>query len=217
MKDFTAGPPGRLRVLPVGAKILYSAFAIATLAGLLVSWRLYGAATGDAGPAVYYAGGVASAEPAAPAPPAGSGVGSAIELAPDDAPRARAFVEPMPERKLLEVTHFHLFSIPIYVLVLAHLWLLAKVPPWAQHAGVVAAVVTSGLHIAAPWLVRGRPALAFLVGSSGAAMLGTLGVIALGAMIDMWLPAPRPPAGNMADRLAALRKSRDGGDRSSPA
>ena len=63
------------------------------------------------------------------------------------------------------MTHFHLFTIPVYVLILAHLWLLAKVPPWAQHAGVVAAVVASGLHVAAPWIVRGRPALAFLMGS----------------------------------------------------
>jgi len=86
VKDFTAGPPGRLRTLPVGAKILYSAFAVATLIGLLVSWRLYGAAVGDAGPAVYYSGAAPSAEPIAPTPPSGAGSG-AIELAPDDAPR----------------------------------------------------------------------------------------------------------------------------------
>jgi hypothetical protein len=116
-------------------------------------------------------------------------------------------VEQIPERKLLEVTHFHLFTIPVYVLVLAHLWLLAKVPPWAQHAGVVASVVASGLHIAAPWIVRGRPGLSFLVGSSGLAMLGTLGVLAVGSVIDMWLPGPKPPppGQGMAERLAELR------------
>ena len=205
--------PGRLRVLPVGAKILYTAFAVATLVGLLVSWRLYGIAVGDAGPAVYYAGAAASATatPSAPAPAGSPGV----ELAPDDAVKPRAFVEQMPERKLLEVTHFHLFTIPVYVLILAHLWLLAKVPPWAHHAGVVSAVLASGLHIAAPWIVRGRPALAFLMATSGLAMLLTLGVLALGAMIDMWLPAARPPAGaTTAEKLAELRKKRDAADRS---
>jgi hypothetical protein len=71
---------------------------------------------------------------------------------------------------------------------------------------VVGAVVTSGLHMAAPWLVRGRPGLSFLMGTSGAAMLITLGVIGLGAMIDMWLPNPSPPPGSsVADRLAELR------------
>jgi len=213
--------PGRLRALPVGGKLLYSAFAVATLVGLLVSARLYGVAVGEAGPAVYYAGAAAVAK--APASPAGA----AIELAPEDA-EPHAFVEQIPERKLLEVTHFHLFTIPVYVLILAHLWLLAKVPPWAQNGGVVAAVLTSALHIAAPWLVRGRPGLAFLMGGSGAAMLLALGGLALGAMIDMWLPNPKPKAGsgvggaiaaggagNVAEKLAELRRMR-GGDRSSP-
>lgn len=202
MKDFQAGMPGRLRALPIGGKILYSAFAVATLIGLLVSARLYRAAVGDAGPAAYYAGATAAPAPAA-APASG---GPAIALAPEDA-EPRAMVELMPERKLLEVTHFHLFTIPVYVLVLAHLWLLAKVPPWAQQAGVVAAVLTSGLHIAAPWIVRGRPALAFLMPTSGLAMLITLGVLALGAMIDMWLPNPKPPAvTGVAEKLAELRR-----------
>jgi hypothetical protein len=204
--------PGRLRALPVGGKLLYSAFAVATLIGLLVSARLYRVAVGDAGPAVYYAG--ASSSPAAAAPPASGG--PAIELAPEDA-QPRAIVEQMPERKLLEVTHFHLFTIPVYVLVLAHLWLLARVPPWAQHAGVVAAVLTSALHIAAPWIVRGRPALAFLMATSGLAMLVTLGVLALGAMIDMWLPNPKPPAASgVAGKLAELRRQSPGGFAAKP-
>jgi hypothetical protein len=192
--------PGRLRALPLGGKILYSAFVVATLIGLAVSARLYEVGVGDAGAAVYYAGAVATA----PAPPAPAG-DAVIELAAEDQ-QPRVLHEQIPERKLLEVTHFHLFTIPVYVLVLAHLWLLAKVPPWAQNAGVVAAVITSGLHVAAPWIVRGRPGLAFLMSSSGVAMLATLGVIALGSMIDMWLPnPPPPPAPNHADRLAELR------------
>jgi len=202
--------PGRLRALPVGGKILYSAFVVATLIGLLVSARLYSVGVGDAGPAVYYAG---AAAPAATAAPAHASGGPAIELAPEDAQPHR-IVEQIPERKLLEVTHFHLFTIPVYVLILAHLWLLAKVPPWAQHAGVVAAVVASAAHVAAPWVVRGRPGLAFLMGSSGIAMLVTLGVIGLGAMIDMWLPNPPPPARDgqsVAEKLAELRKNRAGG------
>ena len=204
--------PGRLRALPLGAKLVYSAFVVATLVGLLLSARLYGAAVGEAGPAVYYAGAAVTAAPSTPPKE-----GSTVQLAPEDeAPRVR--VEIMPERKLLEVTHFHLFTIPVYVLILAHLWLLAKVPAWAQHAGIGAAVVASGLHIAAPWIVRGKPALAFLMPSSGLAMLLSLGVIGLGSMIDMWLPNPKPPPGgpggqSVAEKLAELRK-RNAADRS---
>lgn len=211
MRDFQVSTPGRLRALAVGAKILYSAFAIATLTGLLVSWRLYGAAVGDAGSAVYYAGAAqvatsaATSAPATRAPAANTGEGGpVIDLAPDDA-KPRVIVEQMSERKLLEVTHFHLFSIPVYVLILAHLWLLAKIPPWLQSTGVVLAVGVTALHIAAPWLVRGHAGLAFLVGGSGAAMLLVLGVMALWAMIDMWLPQTKAPTAAM---LAELRKKR---------
>jgi hypothetical protein len=175
-------------VLNVGAKMLYTAFAVATIAGLLVSWKLYGAAIGEAGAAAYYSGAAAQEAPAKAA--AAPSDGPAIDLAPEDT-KPRAIVVQMPERKLLEVTHFHLFSIPVMVLILAHLWLLAKIPAWLQQGGVAAAVLTSGLHIAAPWIARGRPALAFLVGGSGAAMLIALGVMAAWVTVDMWLPNPR--------------------------
>ncbi|MFO0762861.1 MAG: hypothetical protein U0359_40865 [Byssovorax sp.] len=193
MRDFQAGMPGRLRALPTGSKLLYTAFAIAALTGLLVSWKLYGAAVGEAGPAVYYAGAEVKAAPQKADP----GDGPAIDLA-EETKAPKAITAQMPARKLLEVTHFHLFTIPLYVLVLAHLWLLAKIPVWAQNGGVVVAVITSGLHIAAPWLVRSSPALAWLMPVSGVAMLLTLAVMALGSVIDMWLPQP-PMAASLAD------------------
>jgi hypothetical protein len=199
VKEFQAALPGRLRALTTGSKLLYTAFAIAALTGLLVSWKLYGAAVGDAGPAAYYAGAPVAAH--ADAPPKSGG--PAIDL-PNDDPKPAPMVVQMPERKLLEVTHFHLFTIPLYVLVLAHLWLLAKIPVWLQHTGVVLAIATSGLHIAGPWLVRNSPGLAFLMPVSGAAMLLTLGSMAVAVAVDMWLPQPPAPAPGAA--LAELRR-----------
>ncbi|WP_437668684.1 hypothetical protein [Sorangium sp. So ce131] len=202
MRDFTAAA-GRLRSLSLGAKLLYSAFAVASIVGLLVSWRLYGAMVQDAGAAGYYAGAPAAAPPPAPAQaPAAASDGPALDLGPElDLPGApetpRVLVEQVSERKLLEVTHFHLFSVPVYVLILAHLWLLARLPPWLHTAGVAAAVVTSGLHIAAPWLIRGAPGAAALMPISGVAMLLSLGAMALVSTVDMWLPRRprRGPAG----------------------
>lgn len=191
MREFQAAAPGRLRVLSVGAKILYSSFAIATLVGLLVSWRLYGAAVGEAGSAAYYAGATPAATASAgPAASAAAGDGPAIDLAAEDQ-KPRAIVVQISDRKLLEVTHFHLFSMPVYVLILAHLWLLAKLPGWLSQGGVLAAVVTTALHVGSPWIARGRPALAPLVGGSAVAMLVVLGVMALWSMVDMWLPNPK--------------------------
>jgi hypothetical protein len=169
---------------------LYTAFAISAVIGLLVSWRLYGAAVGEAGPAVYYAGAEApvkaSAEPPAAADAEG---GPALDL-PEEAAAPRVMTEIISERKLLEVTHFHLFSVPVYVLILAHLWLLARLPSWLHTAGIVASVLASGLHLAAPWITRGRPALAGLMPVSGVAMLVAMGVIAIVPAVDMWLPRP---------------------------
>ncbi|HVY49293.1 MAG TPA: hypothetical protein VHB21_25555 [Minicystis sp.] len=192
MKDFAASP-GRLRALSVGAKILYTAFALSAVLGLVVSWRLYGVIVADAGPSAYYAGAAVEAKPAEAAPEGGP----VVEM-PDAAKAPSVIVEQISDRKLLEVTHFHLFSVPVYVLILAHLWLLAKIPSWAQTGGVVAAVVTSALHVAAPWIVRGRPALAPLMGASGAAMLLCLGLMAAVATIDMWLPRTRRRADDAA-------------------
>ena len=212
MREFQAAIPGRLRAVSLGSKMLYTAFAIAAVIGLFVSWRLYGAAVSDAGPAAYYAGAELTAPAKVDAKPASGG--PQIDLAPE-AEKPRAIVVQMPERKLLEVTHFHLFTIPIYVLVLAHLWLLAKLPLWLQHAGVVAAVGTSALHIAAPWLVRGSAGIALLMPISGVAMLLTLGGMAVVTTIDMWLPQPAPPPSpspsvgtDPAAALAELRRRR---------
>jgi hypothetical protein len=172
----------------VGAKLLYTAFTISALMGLVVSWRLYAVGVADAGAAGYYAGAAASAAPsAAPADPGG---GPVLDL-PVEATARRPIAEQMPERKLLEVTHFHLFSVPVYVLILAHLWILARIPAWLQGAGVVASIATTALHLAAPWVVRGHAGLAWLMPVSGVAMLVTLGIVALVPTIDMWLPRAR--------------------------
>ncbi|HTN86548.1 MAG TPA: hypothetical protein VL242_22765 [Sorangium sp.] len=192
MRDFSAAA-GRLRSLSLGAKLLYTAFTVASLVGLLVSWRLYGAMVQDAGSAGYYAGAPAVAPPPAPTQAPAAADGPALDLGPElelpatqEAPRV--LVEQISERKLLEVTHFHLFSVPVYVLILAHLWLLARLPSWLHTAGVVAAVAASGLHVAAPWLIRGAPGAAALMPISGVAMLLSLGAMAVVSTVDMWLP-----------------------------
>ena len=194
MKDFAAAA-GRLRTLSTGAKLLYSAFTLSALLGLLISWQLYGAVVGEAGAPAYYAGAPVPEGPTLGGPSAGPSAGATASPL-DDGPeinlgeefKPRVITEPISDRKLLEVTHFHLFSIPVYVLILAHLWLLAKLPSWLHASGVVASVITSALHVAAPWIVRGRPGASALMPISGAAMLITLSVIALVPTIDMWLP-----------------------------
>jgi hypothetical protein len=193
VKDFAAGP-GRLRILSLGAKLLYSAFLVATLIGLFVSWRLYGVGVGNAGPRAYYAGEAVSAPAGtSPAPPDVSG--PSLDL-PQEAAGSKPLFEQISDRRLLEATHFHIFTIPVYVLILAHLWLLTRFPPWVHTTGIVAAVASSGIHIAGPWLVRGHPSIAMLMPISAIAMLLILAAISVVSGIDMWMapvPVPLPP------------------------
>jgi hypothetical protein len=186
VKEF-AGSPGRLRVLPVGAKLLYSAFLIAALVGLLVSWKLYGVAVGDAGPRAYYGGEVTASMPAV-VPAASPDVGGPTLDLPQEAATAKPLVEQISDRRLLEVTHFHVFTIPVYVLVLAHLFLLTRLPKWVHTTGIATAVTSSGVHIGGPWIVRGHPSLALLMPISAVIMLVVLAAIGIVSGIDMWLP-----------------------------
>ncbi len=188
MRDFGA-LPGRLRILPFGAKVLYTAFAVAVLTTLWVSWKLYGEVVGEEGARAYYADEITLGPPPEPAP-AAEDDGPMLEL-PEEATAPRVIRERISERKLLEQTHFHLFATPLMFLVLAHLWLLASLPPKLLNGGVVVGVVATAAHLAAPWLVRDNPELALLVPVAAVSMLVSMAVMAVVPTVDMWLPRPK--------------------------
>jgi hypothetical protein len=177
VKHFTAHG-GRLRRLPLSGKLLYTTFLLLTLVGLWVSMRLYGEATDEGGARGYYSESVALPNAAH-----GSG-GPSLDLPADS---ARMSV-PMSERKLLEVTHFHLFSVPVYFLIVAHLFLLAGFTPIVRTLGAGSVVVSSVFHVAAPWLVRGSGGVAWLMPVSGIWMGVSYIVVIFATLVDMWLP-----------------------------
>jgi len=112
-----------------------------------------------------------------------------IEL-PDEPLTARA--EPMPLRKLLEVTHFHLFTMPVYLLILSHLFMLSRTRTSLKNAVIVGGSLGVLLHMLAPWIARSGSAFA----SAFYTLSGTLLFVCMLAMsivplIEMWTPAPR--------------------------
>jgi hypothetical protein len=189
MKDFIR-PAGRLRALPLPARFVYSVFNLFSLIALAeTAWLgadMVGASLG--GVESYYAG-KSSLPPSAAqaAPPAG---GPVIEL-PEEPLTAEA--EPMPLRKLLEVTHFHLFSMPVYLLILSHLYMLSR-----TRAGLKSGVIAGGslgvlLHMLAPWIARtGSAAGTVFYGISGALLSVCMLVMSVVPLIEMWTPARRP-------------------------
>ncbi len=185
MRQFSSGG-FRIWNLSREAKLVYTGFGLFALAAMLVSMLFYEdlVGTGTKGVRAYYGG-----ESGAPSVNATSEPGGPTMELPDEAPPK--MVVAVSYRKLLEVTHFHLFTVPVYLLIVAHLFMLTGLASGTKAAWIVAGWVAAFLHLAAPWLVRyGSSSLAWVYPASGGAMAVTMGVLTLYPMIVMWM---RPP------------------------
>ena len=162
------------------AKLVYSGFLFFALLALAVSILFYedlvGAGTG--GVRGYY-GGEATASVEKPT------AGGPTMVLPDEPPPR--IVVAVSYRKLLEVTHFHLFTIPVFLLIVAHLFMLTGLGARSKSAWIAGGWIASLLHVAAPWLIRyGSTALSWIYPLSGAAMALTLGVMTIYPLVVMW-------------------------------
>ncbi|HKU41278.1 MAG TPA: hypothetical protein VJR89_24110 [Polyangiales bacterium] len=184
MRDF-ARASGRLRQLPLLARVTYSIFIAFTLLALAESAWLGADMLGADLTRIdeYYAGAPAAPSGAAPAP---SG-GPVIDM-PSDLPATPAS-DPIPLRKLLEVTHFHLFSMPVYLMILSHLFMLSSWGMRGKLGWIGAGTLAVAAHLVAPWLARsgGSGARAFYA-SSGALLALSFGVMSAVPLIEMWRP-----------------------------
>ncbi|HVV51279.1 MAG TPA: hypothetical protein VHO06_16540, partial [Polyangia bacterium] len=172
----------RLWNLGVEAKLLYTAFCLLTLAGIVSSAVFYadlvGAGTG--GIKRYYAG---EAAPAAPEAPAG---GPAIDLPAGEAQAHAPLVVAISYRKLLEVTHFHLFTMPVVLLIVGHLFLATGAGDGLKRGFIAGGAASVALHLGTPWLVRAFPSLALLHALSGLALTFTMTVLTGAPVVSMW-------------------------------
>jgi hypothetical protein len=166
------------------AKVVYTGFGLFALLALGVSVLFYEDLVGPrtAGVAGYYAG---AASPEGTSVGAGSSSGPKIEM-PDEAPHAPITVA-VTYRKLLEVTHFHLFTVPVFVLIIAHLFMLTGLRPTTKLAWIAAGWTSSLVHLAAPWLIRfGGAGWSWLYPSSGALMALSLTTMTVYPLVVMW-------------------------------
>ena len=178
----------RLWNLGIEAKILYSTFCLLTLAGIVSSALYYGdlVGAGTSGIKSYYAGESRPAAPAVDPAVAGAPTGPAIDVPEDEAAR-RPIVVPMTYRKLLEVTHFHLFTMPVVLLIVGHLFLATGLGDRAKLAWLCAASASVAAHLATPWIVRyGGGRLAFLHAITGIGLTLTMSVLTVYPVVAMW-------------------------------
>lgn len=168
MREFRRSP-GSLALLPRPARLLYAGFLALTAFGFATALALYydGLGLDLATTASHYLGNA------------------------NDPEAAEILVEKS-ARELLEITHFHLFTMPVLLLVLAHLFLLARGGAW-KGAVVGVALLSTALHVAGPWVVRyGGPGWAWVMPATGLPFALSMGVMTL------W-PLPELFAGPRAD------------------
>jgi hypothetical protein len=169
--------------------VVYSVFNVFSLLALAeTAWLGADMVGADlSGVDAYYAG-KSSAAAVERAPAAASG-GPVIEL-PDEALTAEP--APMPLRKLLEVTHFHLFTMPVYLLILAHLFMLSRTRSSIKLGFIAGGSLGVLLHMIAPWVARsGSPLSTAFYGVSGSLLLVCMLVMSVVPLFEMWAPPPR--------------------------
>lgn len=161
------------------AKLVYSFFGLFALLALASSVAFYEHLVGG-GVAAYYAGDAAQAN---------SSTGGGPEIAlPDERPLKVA----MPYGKLLETSHFHLFTVPVFLLVITHLFLLTGAGRAAKCWWIVGAWSSALVHLAAPWLVRyGGARFSSVYAASGALLGVTCTVVTVWPIASMWLGGRR--------------------------
>jgi len=179
----------RLWNLGIEAKVLYTTFCVLTLLGIVSSALYYGdlVGAGTSGIKSYYAGETprSAGAPAAVAP-GSPAAGPAIDVPEDDAGHP-PIVVPITYRKLLEVTHFHLFTMPVVLLIVGHLFLATSLGDRAKLLWLVGASGSVAAHLATPWIVRyagGR--VAFLHAITGIALTVTMSVLTIYPVLAMW-------------------------------
>lgn len=148
--------------LSLEARVLYTGFLLFLVLGFVSSVWLYADSFGGLsgrGASEYYRGGAA---PAAPEPGAEAAGGPALELPPDgpalELPGETAAAAPMrlekPARQVMETFHFHLFTVPVVLLIVGHLFMLTALSMRLKVGVITVASVATFVHLLAPLLVR---------------------------------------------------------------
>jgi hypothetical protein len=206
MKDFVRSA-GRLRALPFPARLTYSVFLVFTLVALAFTAWLGADMLGPDLQRIdeYYAGAGETVSEVGEAAAADSGRGRRLNVDGGAGPRLDVPSEalaplpgdPIPLRKLLEVTHFHLFSMPVYLMILSHLFMLSGMGGRAKALWIALGTAGVALHIAAPWVARSPGIVAKLFYAvSGTLLAAAFLVMAAVPLFEMWRPRASGSAGS---------------------
>lgn len=164
MRPFTR--PTAIDRLSLEARILYSGFCLFVLLGIASSAWLYTddrLGTTPSAAAAYYRG---SSNP-------------------------DAMVFEKPPRQVMETFHFHVFTVPLVLLVVGHIFMLCDLPLRFKAWALALATAATLVHLAAPVLTRfASPAVGALVFPSALLMAVLWIVITAYPIYAMWRTPP---------------------------
>ena len=98
------------------------------------------------------------------------------------------FGEPKSFHELAEITHFHMFTMPIVFLILVHIFFLTMAPIWLKITMAYVAFAGVGLDLLSPWLIRYVSevfALTLLLGDCF--MIGSFAIMSAIPLYEMWI------------------------------
>ena len=112
------------------------------------------------------------------------------------------FGEPMSFRELAEVTHFHLFTMPVVFMILVHVLFLTNVShalkqwlSWLSFAGV-------GLDLLSPWLISYiSPVFVLTMLTGDTLMMGSFLVMMWIPLYEMWIMKQPLMAGKRGEEI----------------
>jgi hypothetical protein len=156
----------RLSALDRNAKLVYTLFAVFALGHL------------TSGAALYWERTVRRAE-----------AGHIEEVRDYYRGRDSRMMYPKTLSQILEITHQHLFAMPLTLLVVAHLFILSRMAGALTWPIIGTTAASMAGHIAAPWLVRFHgPGWAWLFPVTGVTMLALIALMFGASLWDMWIP-----------------------------
>lgn len=207
MRQFARPTP--LERLSLEARIIYTVFAVFMLLGYGSSVWLYVDDELDLGAErtrIYYLGEAPTA--AEPAPAEADSGGPDLDLPTEDGPeldldgvgadpatevRAGMRFE-KPARQVVETFHFHLFSMSVCYVIIAHLFMMGGLSRGAKVGTILLGGLATLVHVLVPVLVRFvSPGFAGLMGPSALLLGLTWVLMTLHPVWEMWrLPLPAP-------------------------
>jgi hypothetical protein len=174
--------PTSLERLSLEARIVYTGFALFLLIGYATSaWLYFDDDLGLSPSSVerYYLG-----EKAAPV----QETRGAIEV-PEELESTGLRLE-KPPRQIVETFHFHMFSVPVCLLIVAHLFMMSGFTTRTKASIILVATIATMLHVLLPPLIRFSSAKwSVLFAPSAFAMSATWVFMTIEPIWEMWRPS----------------------------